>query len=84
MKVTIPSVGGIAVPTGQPPLPKGQSVVITILSLGDWYFTYLQDNKQVRVTHSVVSKDGKTFRNTIKGVDAKGKTYEALHVFDKQ
>jgi hypothetical protein len=83
VNLTMPSAGGIAVPTGQPG-PKGQSVVITILGLGDWYFTYLQDNKQVRVAHSVVSKDGKTIRNTIKGVDPKGNTFEALHVYDKQ
>ena len=44
----------------------------------------LRDNKQVQVTHQVVSRDGKTWRGTVRGIDAQGKAYEGLLVFDKQ
>jgi hypothetical protein len=83
VKATIPAKGGVI--NVQQPVPiKGQSGIVTIVGPGDWYITFMQDGKQVEVVHSVVSKDGKTARNTAKGVDAKGKPYEALDVYDKQ
>ena len=54
----------------------------------------LRDGKQVQVTHQVVSRDGKTWRGTVRGIDSKstdsqgkdsqGKPYEGLLVFYKQ
>lgn len=58
----------------RPAPPKGESGIATIVRPGEWYATFLQNGKQVRVIHSVVSKDGKTVRNTEKGVDAKRQT----------
>jgi hypothetical protein len=82
-KGTFPAVGGVLT-MEQPAPPKGMSVIITIVRPGESYTTYTQDGKQVRLTHSVVSKDGKTLRNTSKGVDDKGKPYETIRVLDRQ
>jgi len=49
-----------------------------------FYEAVLQNGKQIRVEHIVVSKDGKTLRATIKGTNAQGKPFEQLEVFDKQ
>jgi hypothetical protein len=77
-----PQNGGVL--KSQTTLPKGESMVYTVIDPSNWYFTVLHNGKQVRVIHSVISKDGKTLSDSAKGTDAKGKPYEALEVFDKQ
>ncbi len=57
---------------------------MTVMNPGDWIFTVLQDGKQVTTVHVVVSKDGKTANETTKGMDAKGKPYEHIQIFDRQ
>lgn len=81
-KSTHPQKGGLV--KNQPAPSAGQMSVVTVISPSDFYLTLLQDGKQVQVTHILVSKDGKTMRNTIKGTDAKGKPFEGLVVWDKQ
>lgn len=56
----------------------------TVVELGDWYHTSLQNGKQVAVIHGIVSKDGKTMRQITKGIDEKGKPYEGIEVYDRQ
>jgi hypothetical protein len=51
---------------------------------GNWFFTTLQNGKQVRVTNTIISEDGKIARETTKGVDARGKPYEQIQIFDRQ
>ena len=46
--------------------------------------TRLQNGKVIQTVHIVVSADGKTIRQTVKGTDAKGKPFEAMEVADKQ
>jgi hypothetical protein len=46
--------------------------------------TYTKKGKQVRSTHAVTSKDGKTMNVTVKGVDAQGKPADTNLTFDKQ
>ncbi len=65
-------------------LRPGQSLVETFIAAGEWYVTYMQDGKQYLTIHKVISKDGKTMRQTSKGVDAQGKPYERLRLFDRQ
>ena len=65
-------------------LPEGVFAFATMSGPGDWYLTILQNGKQVEVFHDVVSKDGKTLHETIKGTDVKGKPFEGLLLFDKQ
>ena len=60
------------------------SYVQTLIEPGNWYRTALRDGKQVGFIHKTFSKDGKTMRQTHKGVDAQGRPYEDLRVYDKQ
>lgn len=79
---TRPKQGGVIEDQTAP--PAGRSSIITVISPGNSYQTTLQNAKQVRVSHIVVSKDGKTMTGTIKGTDAKGKPYEGIELFDRQ
>jgi hypothetical protein len=81
IKATHPQKGGVV---KSQTLSAAWIAVVTVINPGDFYETLLQDGKQVQVTHAVISKDGKTMRNTIKGTDAKSKPYEGLVVWDKQ
>jgi archaellum component FlaF (FlaF/FlaG flagellin family) len=64
--------------------PAGYSAIYTLIAPGDSYTTILQDGKQIAVVHAVVSKDGKTNRWTITGMDAQGKPIEGLEIWDRQ
>jgi hypothetical protein len=68
----------------EPTLPKGESVVQTRVDAYSVYFTTLQNGRQIEVNQCVVSKDGKTITCKAKGMDAKGKPYESLYLFEKQ
>jgi hypothetical protein len=46
--------------------------------------TYMKGGKEVRSTHGVIAKDGKSLRVTVKGTDADGKPIVGTIVFDKQ
>ena len=46
--------------------------------------TYMKGGKEVRSTHGVVAKDGKSLRVTVKGTDADGKPVAGTLAFDKQ
>ena len=50
-------------------------------------FTFTQKKKDGKYSvtgRSVISKDGKTMTNTLKGTNADGKAYNATMVYDKQ
>ena len=81
-RLTWPQKGGALKSQTAP--SEGRSSVVTMIEPGEWYTTALQNGKQVQLIHSVVSKDGKTMRLTVKGTDAQGKPSEQLAVFDKQ
>ncbi len=51
---------------------------------GEWHLTIRLTDKQTTMYQVVVSRDGKTMRETIKGTDASGKSFEGLLVFEKQ
>jgi hypothetical protein len=82
VKYLVPRRGGVAKP--QSPLPEGSSIVVKKAGSGDVYTTYFQDDKQIAVVHSVVSKDGKTLTQTTKAADEQGKPIEQIEVFDKK
>ena len=77
-----PTNGGITEPGGA----SGGivSMIETHMAPGEWLVTYLQNGKQGATMHKVISKDGKTMRQTIRGFDAEGKPFEQLQVFDRQ
>jgi hypothetical protein len=78
-KWIVPRQGGI-VKHQQGGPAKGILVVVTRIAGDEDYWTYVQDGKQVGVGHYTVSKDGKIFRGTFKGIDTQGKPYEEVHV----
>ena len=80
IKFTWPRQGGIV----KAPENYTTSYVVTLIAPGDWYLTVLLDGKQIGQRHKVISKDGKTMRQTFKGMDLKGKPYDGLHVLEKQ
>lgn len=64
--------------------PQGPMMVITVVGPGDVLTTFLQDGKQVRVHHNVVSKDGKTMTQTANYMDENGQPVGSLAVWEKQ
>ncbi len=49
-----------------------------------WYATYLFEGKQLLTRYKVISDDGKTMRQTLRGIDDGGKPFEVLLVLEKQ
>ena len=84
-KFTNPQLGGVlgAGPAAQSPA-EASFIVITVMNPSDIYGTSIEKGKQVEVSHTVVSRDGKTMTRTVKGMNAQGKTTESLQVFEKQ
>ncbi len=66
--LTWPSSGGaVHDPDGQ--LPKGETLVETLLAPGEWFVTYMRNGKQYLTMHKLINPDGKTMLQTIKGLD---------------
>jgi hypothetical protein len=82
-KATSPRQGG-AVKILQGALPEGMTLVATTIDPNNSYLTAMLNGKQVFVGQSVISKDGKTMRNTAMGTDAQGMPFEQLSMFVKQ
>jgi hypothetical protein len=74
--------GGVV--TRKPPVGQGIVYVETLITPGHWIATILIDGKQAAIYHKVIDKDGKTMRQTFKGVDPDGKPFEQIQVYDKQ
>jgi hypothetical protein len=84
-KYMIPLAGGIG--KSVTPTPAGdanRTSVTTVVNPNNFYLTSLKDGKQVELQHVVISQDGKTKHQTIKGVDSQGKLLNAVQVWDKQ
>jgi hypothetical protein len=50
----------------------------------EWYATYIYEGKQLMTRHKVISKDGKTMYQTLRGIDDAGKPFEVQLVLDNQ
>jgi hypothetical protein len=85
-KFAMPQHGGVLASAQQPAQSPAEAsfIVITVIDPGNMYGTSIQKGKQVEVTHTFVSKDGKTMTRTSKSTDTQGKSTESLQVFDKQ
>ena len=57
-------------------------VVLALCSAGTLILAVPQNVKATM--HKLISKDGKTMRQIVKGFDPQGKAYEELRVFDRQ
>jgi hypothetical protein len=49
-----------------------------------WYATYLYEGKQILTRYKVISEDGKTMHQTLRGIDNEGKPFEVLLLLEKQ
>lgn len=63
---------------------EGVSLFQMFVGPGEWYALYIQNGKQVGTRHKVVSKDGKTTRDTMKAPEYMGKPLEAIWIMEKQ
>ncbi len=82
VKYTHPQQGGVI--KSESAAPEGPMIVTTVVGPGNVYTTFLQNGKQVRVHHNLVSKDGKTMTQTARYMDDKGQPVDVLMVWDKQ
>jgi hypothetical protein len=61
------------------------AIAIKQVNANSFTFTQTKKDGKYSVTgRSVISKDGKTMTNTLKGTNAEGKAYTATMVWDKQ
>jgi len=51
-------------------------------NVGD--LTFLKNGKEVFSRRTVLAKDGKSMRSTVKGIDARGSTVKGTEVYEKQ
>jgi hypothetical protein len=77
-------VGGGVVHDPDGHVPKGETYVETLLGPGEWYVTYMRDGKQFLMMHKLISPDGRTMRQTIKGLDPEGRPAEQIQVLHRQ
>jgi len=80
LKYTHPQGGGAIKPA-----PAGYDAsILTIVTPHEFYGTSLKGGKQLALSHVVISADGKTKRQMMKGRGPDGKTIESLAVWQKQ
>ena len=64
--------------------PAGQVLIETRVAPGDWRVTYLENGVQFLTMHKVVSRNGKSMRQTFTGETPQGVPFEGVLVFDRQ
>ena len=82
-RLTWPASGGV-VHDPDARLPKGETLVETLLGPGEWLVTYMRNGTQYLMMHKVISQDGNTMRQTIKGLDPQGRPAEQDQVLRRQ
>ncbi len=60
------------------------AVSVKLLKARERETSYSKGGKVLYIAHSSLSKDGKTFTNTVKGTNSAGQTMDAVTVYDKQ
>jgi hypothetical protein len=79
-----PKQGGVAQRLLPDPLPKETSFVAILVAPGKWYVSIMNSGKQISFYGKDISKDGKTLRITLKGIDEKGNPFDEIFVFTRQ
>jgi hypothetical protein len=80
--LTFPAQGGVALSKD---MPEGMSFFEIYLGPGEWCGIYIQDGKQIVSRHKIVSDDGQTLTQTIRGnIDDGDGPIEIIEVFEKQ
>ena len=65
-------------------LDEGVLYVQTLLEEGHWCVCIMKDGKQIARYHKVVSKDGKTMRQTLTGMDGEGNSVNIIKLLERQ
>jgi hypothetical protein len=60
------------------------SIVEALLAPGEWLVIVMQDGRQVATRRKVISKDGKTMRQTVRSFAPDGKPIEQMEVYERQ
>jgi hypothetical protein len=81
--LTWPARGGV-VHDPASALPKGETVIETLLGPGDWLAIFLTDDKQVATMYKVISRDGKVMVQTIEALDSHGLPIEQVQILHRQ
>ena len=80
--LTFPAQGGVALSKD---MPEGMSFFEIYLGPGEWCGIYIQDGKQIVSRHKIVSDDGQTLTQTIRGnIDDGDGPIEIIEEFEKQ
>ena len=65
--------------------PNDVLYVDTLMEPGNWYLTVLLKGVQLTVAHKIISKDGKTMTQTVKGYsNIEDKPLDEILVFERQ
>ena len=80
---TWPAAGG-AVHDPAAALPKGGTIIETLLAPGDWLMTRLRNGTQYLTMHKLIGEDGKTMVQTIKAIGPLGRPVEQVQVFHRE
>ncbi len=83
-RYTWPRDGGVAKAQEDVASFAGITIIETLIAPGEWYATFLKNEKQFIVVHKIVSKDGKTMNLNSTGTDDQGKPFEQIVVYDRQ
>jgi len=80
---TWPKQGGFAKVLSRT-LDEGVIYVQTLIETGHWCVCIMKDGIQTARYHKIVSKDGKTMRQTLTGIDGEGKPVNMMKVLERQ
>jgi hypothetical protein len=83
-RYTWPRYGGVAKAQEDVASFTGVTIIETLIAPGEWYATFLKNEKQFIVVHKVVGKDGQTMSLSSTGIDDQGKPFEQIVVYDRQ
>ena len=81
--LTWPTAGG-AVHDPAAALPKGDTIIETLLAPGDWLMTRLRNGTQYLTMHKLIGEDGKTMVQTIKAIGPRGRPVEQVQIFHRE
>ena len=83
-RYTWPRYGGVAKAQEDVASFTGVTIIETVIAPGEWYATFLKNDRQFMVVHKVVGIDGKTMSLSSRGTDDQGKPFEQMVVYDRQ
>ena len=81
---TWPRYGGEAKAQEEAVSITGVTIIETLIAPGEWYATFLKNDRQFMVVHKVVGIDGKTMSLSSRGTDDQGKPFDQMVVYNRQ